>query len=331
MKIKGILKKSIFSLTFFICSLFFLYGESFRVSKVHTSSVSPVSFYEEVFKLGINDSLAITIPENSEYMEGIEIKFIIPDSIAYYTNSVSCSIYKNLKPTPKSSQIDYDGDKCFTRNLPNKLSWVLQIPLTEDNSLKSNNYIQTTDPITDSSNNVVLVKLSPAMRKLPEEISNSIVSVSVKPILANKGKFNLSLIAPDGQLNRCSVFIDDKMVDFENRKDIYLTTGIHDVSILSESYRNELRTIRIEQAGETTLSVELKSIDPTMIITIPEGTSAYLDGKKCKNIGKEFKISEGEHTLKFTLGNYEIIRTIDAVKGKTYNATFALDLQISEN
>ena len=46
---------------------------------------------------------------------------------------------------------------------------------------------------------------------------------------------------------------------------------------------------------------------------------------------KEFVISEGEHKIKFTIGDYEIIRSITAIKGKTYSANFSLDLQITEN
>ena len=47
--------------------------------------------------------------------------------------------------------------------------------------------------------------------------------------------------------------------------------------------------------------------------------------------GKEFVISEGEHKIKFSIGDYEIVRSITAIKGKTYTANFSLDLDISEN
>ena len=46
---------------------------------------------------------------------------------------------------------------------------------------------------------------------------------------------------------------------------------------------------------------------------------------------KEFVISEGEHKIKFHIGDYEIVRSITAIKGKTYTANFSLDLEITEN
>ena len=46
---------------------------------------------------------------------------------------------------------------------------------------------------------------------------------------------------------------------------------------------------------------------------------------------KEFVITEGEHKIKFSIGDYEIVRSINAIKGKTYTANFSLDLDISEN
>ena len=42
-------------------------------------------------------------------------------------------------------------------------------------------------------------------------------------------------------------------------------------------------------------------------------------------------ITEGEHKIKFSIGDYEIVRSITAIKGKTYTANFSLDLDISEN
>ena len=52
---------------------------------------------------------------------------------------------------------------------------------------------------------------------------------------------------------------------------------------------------------------------------------------KCTVFGKELVITEGEHKIKISIGDYEIVRTITAIKGKTYTANFSLDLEISEN
>ena len=126
-----------------------------------------------------------------------------------------------------------------------------------------------------------------------------------------------------------TVFIDDNPVQ-DAFDSILLNTGIHTVSVISESYRTEVRTVRIEQAKKSDLSIQLKSIEPTLIITAPEGTKIQLDGEDFAETGKEIIISEGEHKVTFIIGDYEIIRSISAIKGKTYKANLAVDLQISE-
>ena len=139
------------------------------------------------------------------------------------------------------------------------------------------------------------------------------------------------MIPPQSQenLSLCTIYIDEIPVDMT--KKIILDTGIHNISVISEDYRNENRTVRIDQAKTTDLKIEMKSIEPTLLITAPEGTLILLDEQECTQIGKEFIISEGEHKIKFTIGDYEITRTITAIKGKTYSANFSLDLEITEN
>ena len=246
-------------------------------------------------------------------------------------DSVACSVYANISPTPKATQIDYSGTRAYVKTLPGKLSWVLQIPLKKENSIKSNNYTTKVDSVITPSSNIIFVRLQPVMKGVPEETLNAIVPITVKPILMNKGQLAFKLIPPEKKLEPCTIFIDDKMTPLSADSKVLLDTGVHDISIISESYRNEVRTVRIERAKTTELSVEMKSLEPTLLITAPEGTEVLLDDVKCTTLGKEFVITEGEHKIKFTIGDYEIVRSITAIKGKTYTANFSLDLDISEN
>lgn len=308
-----------------------LISESFRVSKVHTIPVSQDTNFESTAKLGITDALAITLPEDRIFIEGLELKFDIPESVAYWMDSVACSVYANINPTPKPSQIDYSGTRAYVSTLPGKLSWVLQIPVKRDNSIKSNKYTTKVDNVIEPQNNVIFMRLQPVMKGVPEETMNAIIPITVKPILNDKGllKINLHESDENNTLQPCTVYIDDNPVD-TSKENLLLDTGIHNISIISESYRTEVRTVRIDQAKITEVSVEMKSIEPTLLITAPEGTVVLLDDEPCSTIGKEFVISEGDHRIKFSIGDYEILRSISALKGKTYTANFSLDLQIYE-
>lgn len=307
-----------------------LYAESFRVSKVHSVSITQETSSEGTAKLGINDALVIQLPSDQTFIEGLELKMDIPESVAYWMDSVACSVYANIKPAPKPSQIDYSGTRAYVSTLPGKLSWVLQIPLKKENSIKSNKYTTKVDSVITPQNNVIFIRLQPVMKGVPEETSNAVIPITVKPILTNKGMLNISLKSSDEKTQNCSLYIDDTVVDIDTSKKIMLDTGIHNISIISEAYRNEVRTVRIDQAKITDLTVEMKSIEPTLLITAPEGTKILLDDEACTNIGKEFQITEGDHKIKFAIGDYEIVRTITAIKGKTYKANFSLALEINE-
>lgn len=324
----AILKQIIFS--FFILNTLTLTAESFRVSKVHTVSIAQDYLSEATAKLGINEAVSITLPEDKTFIEGLEIKFDIPDTVATWMDSIACSVYSNIKPVPSAVQIDYNGTKAYVSTLPGKLSWVLQIPIKKENSIKSNNYTTKVDTVISPDNNIIFLRLQPVMKGIPEETLNSIIPITIKPILSKKGQLELKITSPDSKTQNCTVFIDDSIVNLPENKKILIETGIHNISIISEAYRNEVRMVRIDQAKTTSLTVEMKSIEPTLLITVPDGTIVFLDDEKCTTIGSEFVISEGEHKIKFKFGDYEMIRSITAIKGKTYSANFSLDLQITE-
>ena len=117
-------KKTLASL-FVLCGLSgfaLLSAESFRVSKVHEVAVAQSSESEAIAKLGINEALAISLPADQTFIEGLELKFDIPEAVASWMDSVACSVYANITPTPKATQIDYSGNRAYVRTLPGKLS-----------------------------------------------------------------------------------------------------------------------------------------------------------------------------------------------------------------
>lgn len=324
----GILKRTFLSLLFATATAW-LGAETFRISKVHLVSITQDSESEATARLGINEALSIQLPKDAAFIEGLELKFDIPEAVAYWMDSVACSVYANIRPKPTESQIDYSGTRSYVSTLPGKLSWVLQVPLKSENSIKSNNYITKVDTVLNPENGVLFIRLQPVMKGVPEETLNAKVAVTAKPILMNKGILKLDIKAPNSKRAECSVFIDEKLTETSGRT-IMLDAGIHNISIVSEKYRNELRTVRIDQAKQTELLVEMKSIEPALVVTAPEGTKILLDGKVFNGNGTEVSISEGEHKLIFTIGDYEMVRTITAIKGKTYRASFSLDLDILE-
>lgn len=323
-----------YRLTFLITSLFLfnsLNAETFRVGKTHMAFLDPDNNSEQTIKLGINESAAIKLPEDKTFLEGIVISMKIPEAVASWTDCVACSVYDNIKPAPSASQIDYSASRKYVSTLPGMLSWILQIPLQKNNSIKTNRYTAKMDTIPDTKDNVLLLRMQPVMKGIPEETLAAQITLSIKPILSDKGQLLLKLESED-QTENCTVFIDDKAVNYSPAENKYfLSDGIHNISVVADSFRNEVRTVMINQAKTTELIITLNSTEPALLINAPEDATVYLDENPCTTIGREFEISEGEHKIKFNLGSYEIVRTITAVKGKTYTANFTLDLQITED
>ena len=130
-------RKVIFSLLFsaFFFAPFILSAETFRVGQCHVVNLKEETDFSAVKKLGLNDSIAIYLPEERLFLEGIEIKMDIPEETAMWRDCCGAYVYDGIRPAPSEQQIDFTGNKIFFGVLPGKLSWVLQIPLKKENSI----------------------------------------------------------------------------------------------------------------------------------------------------------------------------------------------------
>lgn len=322
-------KKSIFLLIFIFFSLFSICSEPFRVNEMKIVTISDSDATEKA-TLGINDSLAIQLPQNKQFLQGIELDIKIPKDVAAYRDSIVYYIYTNVQPTPNEDIIDYIGKKLFLDTLPGRLSYSIQISLDNNNPLKTSPY-STLLPITiEKDTNTLILRLQLAMKGVPESFFTAMFDITVKPILKNEGLFTLNLNYPkvEEQNSPVLVYIDEKPVSsFEN---IVLPTGTHHISIISENYRNEMRTFSILQAKETILDVDLKPTTPEIIISAPETSEIYLDNELIEKTSNPISVEPGEHTIKFVIGDYEVSKSVQVINGKTYTVNLSVNIDISE-
>ena len=335
-------RKFIFSfllIAFAVTGLSSLYAETFRVAQCHIIDLTEDVSFSATKKLGLNDSLAVYIPEDRVFLEGIEFKMDIPEDMAIWRDCCGAYIYDGIKPAPKAQQIDYSGSKIFFGVVPGKLSWILQLPLTKNAQFKTNQYTKTVETIPSAQGNFVFLRLQQIMKGVPDEVMNAKITITVRPILSDKGLLRVKLSTPqdsepktDEQEENISIFIDNNAFLLQDaQKGFLLNTGIHNISVISENYRTEVRKVRIDQAKISDLEIALKSIEPTVIITAPEGATVYLDDEKFEELGKEVVILEGDHKIRCGIGDYEIVRTISVTKGRSYKVNLTVDLQISED
>ena len=312
----------------FTCLFSLLYaGESFRVRKVHSLNFSEDLQSEKNVSIGINDSVAVFLPQDRTFIEGLEVRIQIPQAVSSWRDSVACSIYDSITPIPKENQIDYTGTKLFLTPLPSKLSWIMKIPLKENNSIKDSQYASKIHIMPDTKDGFAFIRFQPVMKGVPEETLNATLNISVKPILINKGRLNIKI--ENKEINKKpEIYIDENLIS--NPDNILLDSGMHNLSVQSEEYRTEVRTIYIEQAKTTDINITLKSIKPTLKVSCPGNAQVFIDNKPFTQLEKEVEIEEGEHKIRFVIGGYEIIRSLSVLNGKSYTANLSIDLDLAE-
>ena len=325
-------------------------AEDFKIGRLRDVKFSEVT--ESVtFKAGINDAIHINLPEDMTYVCGIEINMKIPEEIAAWRNSVAYSLYEDVKPKPSEKKTEYSGKRISYATIPGRLSLNIYIPLTAEFNIKDSPYSEKIPVSPKGDKKDLFFRLQLAMEQVPETFGNAEIEATVKAVLIDKGKLNFS-VEPARQLNlpvltkeneqakkkqkkakqaekpEYTIFIDDN--EIQSTGAMLLPTGEHHVSIVSESYRNELRTFVIEQAKTTNLSVELRSIEPTLIFICPMNTEIYFDDKQIENPKTAFIIEPGEHSAKMIVGDYEIVKNFTAINGRSYTMSLDIDASIYE-
>lgn len=323
---KSFFRKWIFSLILMSAAFFCAQAENFRVRKVIPIKISESGESSKTVA-GIADALFITLPEDMTFISGVELSFKIPEEIAVWRDSVAYIFYDKLSPAPSENKVDYSGEKIFLKTIPAKLSLVLDIPLADDFSIKDSPYSVKISPAPDYRKGVFL-RFMQVMKGVPESLENAQIEITAKAVLRDKGIFSLSIKPRQSESRKYTVYIDDSPA--EEYENILLDSGEHHLSIAGESYRNELRTFRIEQGKKTTLEVSLRGIEPTFKIVSPASASILLDGNSFQNRKEPFTVTPGEHTVKFTLGDYEVVKNISAANGHSYIISLDVSASVTE-
>ena len=312
----------------FLLSLNIVSAETFRVRQTHVADMrKEVSVHTA--QLGFNDALAITLPDETQFLKGIELEFKLPSDMLVYKHCIGFSFYTNVSPVPDENTFDFTGKRIYINTLPARLSMVLQIPFSENHSIEETPYATLMPYSIVEGSSTVFLRLQPITKLLPENVEDLVFEVSVKPLFSDEGVFELSLVYPDKEHKGIAVFIDEKPVT-NYEKPIKLAAGMHYLAVTSEHYRTEVRTFAIDQAKTTKLEVQLRDTSPSLVITAPENASVFIDGVPASWGDKPITVQPGEHTVKFVIGDYEVSKAVTAINGKTYNISVSFDVQITE-
>ena len=75
----------------------------------------------------------------------------------------------------------------------------------------------------------------------------------------------------------------------------------------------------------------MRGIEPLIKIIAPENANIQFDGNSITDTKNIFSTTPGDHVIKFTIGDYEVIKTINAVNGRSYTVSLDIDASVSED
>lgn len=324
-----------------ICSLFTLAffcgianAETFRV-KATNILLLPSVYEKNSVKCGVNEAVAIKLPNDLTFIQGLEISIKVPQIVTRWTNSVSWGVFDKISPIPSEKQIDYSANRIAFGVFGMNHSLNLKLPVSKDNNIKKDAYSLLLEDFPelsiDSQGNAwIFLRMQLVMKGTDDELLDSQFEVSARPILRDKGFLKINTIIPkNSKMQKVNLQIDGKNYELDENP-ILLQTGTHLLSFQSEFYRNELRSVTVEQAKTVVLNLELHDITPAIRIAAPEGTKIFIDENEIENTSNFISIAAGDHIIKFIIGNYEITKALTTVNGKNYNINLNLDAIITE-
>ncbi|MBQ9627346.1 MAG: hypothetical protein IJR40_09265 [Treponema sp.] len=317
-------KKNLAAMAIFAAGLLCLKAEVFRTRKTVCLNI-PARGSSESKACGINDCLAVKFPADSIFIQGVEITVKIPQAVANYRNTILYSLYSNVSPVPTEKGIDYSGTEIYSGLYPGQLSWSIAVPLIKGNTIKSSPYADKT-LIAEKARGFVLLRNQLAMKGVPQSVLDAEFEVSAKAILTDFGALKVNVGADAGEY---TVYVDEKPAAPNESGLILLKPGKRSVSVVSDKFRNESRSVMIEQAQISELNLDLQSVAPAVRVRAPEGTKIFVDGNEVQ-AGEALDLEAGEHLFKFNLGGYEVTKKVTIQNGKSYNVSVNVDASVKE-
>ena len=315
-----------------ICLLFpclNLHSESFRTTVDGILEVSPERALEGPVSIGINSSFFITLDADARFLNGIELEITAPQAWLRYGGSLVMIMYNSLNQPVSIGVADLTGNRIAFEALPSRLRIVYHIPIRANHGLRTTTSVTVPTGIIAPSTFPLLFRLMPVNKGLSSEFENLRFNVTARPILSDEGAIRLVPRYPPQLRNRpFTVLINDVVVTDINEL-IMLREGEHHLVILSDDYRNESRRFTVERGRIVDLILELHDPTPMLIFEGPQNAEVYLNNTLVRS-RDPIPIEPGTHEVRFIIGDYTVIRTINVQRGKTYRISLEVDLIISE-
>jgi len=303
--------------------------EAFRTIVEGTVEVTPERPAESPVSMGVNGAIIINLGAEARFLRGVELEITAPQSWLRYRGALVMMLYNNITPAAANDTTDMVGSRIVFEPLPSRLRINYHIPVRAQHGLRTTTTVSVPAVIAQSATFPIMFRLMEVTKGLPAEFENMRFSVIARPILTDEGAVRLTTRFPPNLRNRpFTVLINDNVITNISEQ-IMLREGEHHLVVLSDDYRNISRRFIVERARITDLIIELHDPAPVIILEAPQNAQIFLNGNLIRS-REPFTTDPGTHEVRFQVGDYTIIRSINVQRGKTYRVAMAVDVTISE-
>ena len=290
------------------------------------------------FELNLNmttsEIILLRLPEETRFLRGLQIEVVLSDELKRYADSFGIGIYSDIDPPPHKNERSFRGKNAFFAVLPYSNRSYVRLPVVADSETAGSETPGTlgTASVVLPSSFPILITIQPIMKGIPDPVSNRKFFLTVKQDIEKKGLMDLKLVKPQGlDREEVVVYLDDKTIDSLTFP-LVLDSGLHTLRVTSDVFKNEIVNFALNPGEAKDLAIVLQPAFSTLAIESLEGVAVYLDGKKIlPGFGERIQLTEGEHTIRFKLGDYSISRKFTVIKGKNFSISLLFDIKFKED
>ncbi|MBI9104755.1 MAG: hypothetical protein JEY99_20230 [Spirochaetales bacterium] len=318
------MKKTLLFALVTILTLFSVSAESIRGNTVKLLDLSNESDLSTEYALGIEQFLGLEVGEKADFLEGFEISVKIPGPLQQYGDSFILMLYGNVSPEPVEGIVkNYQGVELAHKILSSRARQYLDFGMVGVSGGSSEL------PKLSPYDFPMTLMLLPMSKGVPSALDANPFELKVTPRWKNLG--GLILDSPLETLEGISLWIDDEMVNYTGQK-LILSSGIHKLSARLDGFIDLNLNFAIKAGGFTNLQLPFQPKTSSVSFSAPERCIIYFDGNRLDfPLESEVNTDEGEHSVLFKLGDYQISKQFTVIGGKDYEISLFLDILVQEN
>lgn len=308
----------------------YAYGEQIRGTLAADSRLDFSVDRAIEFNLSLEELGAVRLDEGFDTLiDGIEIEVRIPREAEQYMDGFACIVYASVQPEISEAVRFYRGTQVGYSSLPSRGRLYIRLPLKKSSDTRPAPGTVLFDPLEDSSAFPLVITLLPYMKGIPDQVYDLSFPIKVFPMLKNLGLVELAITDDDGAIpENLRMFIDDDAVSTAGQA-FTLTPGLHTLRAEAPGHKPVEQTISVEKGSLSKISLIMEKDTPVVFFEAPRGSKIFLDGEQVQPpFNDTYELSEGEHTVLYTIGDYTISRKFFAEAGGSYKIELFLDILI---